>query len=85
MIRDLNIAFDIFLACRYIGEDCREEIVRANAENLRRDFLPISVTQQSQRSPSVPTPTRLEDRGGKRRLFQNFLHVLFTQKLEDIR
>src|SRR5689334_12612493 len=84
MVGDLDVALDVFLAGSDIGKHCGKKIVRPNAQNLWRDFLPISVTKKCQRAPSVPTPSRLEDGGGKSRLFQHFLHIFFAQKLEDV-
>src|SRR5579884_1487113 len=84
MIGNLDITFDVLLARSYIGEDCREKIVGTNPQNRWRNFLPVSVPKQRKRSSRIPAPARLENRRGKRRLFQNLLHVLFAQKLEYV-
>src|SRR5437764_6663346 len=84
VVRYLDIAFDILLARSYIGEDGGEKIVGADAQNLRRNLLPITVPQQGQSPAGVPAPSRLRDRRSERRLLQHLLHALFAQELEDI-
>ena len=84
MVGNLDVPFDIFLARRHIGKNRGQQIVRAHALNLRRNFLAALKTQQSQRARCIPAPARPKDRRSQRRLLQNWRHGLGMQKLKNI-
>ena len=46
MIGNLNVSLDIFLTRGDIGKHRRQQIVRADALNLRRNLLPALKTKQ---------------------------------------
>ena len=70
MIRNLDVALDVFKARRRLREDAGQEIFRTRALHLRSDALAFRVPQQLEASPGRPAPSRLEYRGGERGLFQ---------------
>ena len=76
MVGNLDIAFNVLEARRYIRKNRGQQIVGAHSLNLRRHFLAALKTQQSQGPRRVPSPSRLKDRRSERRLFQNRRHAL---------
>ena len=84
MIGDLYVAFDIFLTRGHIGEYCTQQIVRAHALDLRRNFLASLETEQRQSARCVPSPARLKDRRRQRRLLEDWRHRLGVQELKNI-
>jgi len=84
MIGNLDIAFNVFLARRYVGKNRCQKIVAADALNLRWNFLAALEAQQRQRTVRVPAPARGEDGRSERRLLQNLLHRFCLQIVEDI-
>ena len=85
MIGNLNVAHNIFLAGGHIGEHRCQQIVRAHALDLRRNFLAALKAQQGQRAIGVPAPARAKERRRQRRLFQNRLHGFRIEEMKDVR
>src|ERR1700728_2394717 len=84
MIRDLDLAGNVFLAGECLGKNRCKEIIRPHPLNRRRHFLATHKTQQRERAPRDPSPARGEDRGRQYSLLQNFLESLGLEAPEDI-
>ena len=84
MVGNLDVADDVLLARGHVGKDRGQQIVAADALNLRRNFLAALEAQQRQRAVGVPAPARGEDGRRQRRLLQDFLHRLGLQVVEDV-
>ncbi len=85
MIRNMPVAHNIFLARSRVGKNGSQQIIGPHALNLRRNLLSILKAQQRQRPVRIPAPARGEDRRIQSRLFENRLHRLSPQKVEDVR
>src|SRR5208337_5678977 len=68
----------------YVGENRSQQIIRADALNLRWNFLAALKTQQSQGSRCIPPPARLKNRRSERRLFQDRRHGLGMEELKNV-
>src|SRR5260221_14782221 len=84
MVGNLDVAFDVLLACGDVGEDGGEEVIRAHELNLRRNLLSAPEAKQGQGSLGIPTPASGEDRRSQSGLFQNWLHTLGKKILKKI-
>src|SRR3954452_25542810 len=84
MIRNLTISLNVLVASRGIGKYRRQQILRPNSLDLRRNFLTILKTQQRERPVRIPPPARSEDRKMQCRLLQNRLYGLCIQKVKNI-
>src|ERR1700683_274558 len=84
MIRDLDLAGNVFLARQRLRKNRREEIIGPHPLNRRRHFLATHKTQQRERAPREPSPARGEDRGRQYSLLQNFLESFGLEEPEDI-
>src|SRR5262249_5372051 len=84
MVGNLDVAFNVFLASSHIGKHRGQQIVGADALNLRRNLLAVLEAQQGERARGVPAPARFKDRRWQGGLLQDRLHRLRLQKLEYV-
>ena len=84
MLREINIAFNIFLARRHVGKDRGEQIFRAHALDLRRNLFSSLEAQQGERAICIPAKTGSEDGREQRGLLQNIFHRLRRKEVEDV-
>src|ERR1700678_2200974 len=84
MVGNLNVADDGFKARCSLRKYAGHEVFRARALYLGSDPLPLGKTQQLQAASCRPPPSRLEDRGGDRCLFEQLFRGLLVQELEDV-
>ena len=84
VVRNANVSFDIVLAGRSVGEDRRQEIVRAHALDLKWNLLSVAKACQRQGPRCIPAPARSEDRRSQRGLFQDAPNRLRSQEVEDV-
>ena len=64
VIGNLDVAFNVLEAGGHVGKDRGQQIVGADALNLRRNLLASLKAQECQRACGVPAPARLEDGRG---------------------
>src|ERR1041385_1690403 len=84
MVGDHDGPISIFLALRHIRKDRSQQISRARALHLKRNFFAVPVEQKRQRAIGVPSPPRLQQRGEQRGLLQDFLYRILMQEVENI-
>ena len=80
-----DIAFDVFKAGGYVGEDGGEEIIAAHALNLRRNLLAVLKAEECEGAVGVPTEAGGEDgRAGEHGLLKDVLDGFRLEEVEDI-
>src|SRR6185437_10208356 len=84
VVGNLNGTIDIFLTCGSIGENGGQQVCRASALHLKRNFLAVPIAEQGKRAIGVPTPASLEQRRKQCGLLQNFFDCVFVEEIEDI-
>ncbi len=84
MVRNLNVALDIFLASGNIGEHRGQQIIGPHALDLRRNLLTALKAQQRQRAVGVPAPARAENRRSQGGLLQDRLHGFGVEEMKNI-
>jgi len=85
VIGNLDVAFDVFKAGGYVGENGGEKIVAAHALNLRGDLLAVLETEESEGAVGAPAEAGGEDGGaGEHGLLKDFLDCLGLEEVENI-
>src|SRR5579862_2341099 len=84
MVRNLPLPFDVLEASRRIRKHRRQQIIRPDSLNLRRNFLAVLKAQQRQCPVRIPAPSSRKDRRVQCRLLQNRLNRIRLQKMKYI-
>src|SRR5690348_7870225 len=85
MVGNFNVAFEILRTRKRMGKNSREQIVRAHALNLRRNFLPALKAQQGQGASRSPAPAARENRRRQHGLREQLFHGSRFQELKNVR
>ena len=83
VIGGLDHAGIVLLALRLRGEDLREQVVGAHAEDVEGDLLAGARPQHRERTRRVPAPANSPHRRAERRLREDLVDGAGSEELED--
>jgi hypothetical protein len=84
MVGNLDVADDGLEARCGLGEDAGEQIVGADALDLRRDAFALRHAQQLERAVGGPAPAGLEDGRRDGGLLEEFLRGVLCEEVKDV-
>ena len=84
LIRDRNVANQVFLACCLCGENSGQQVVGAHALQVRRHALTLDGPPELQRPRHVPAPACGEEGYSQKRLHEHVAGQAGRDQLEHL-